>query len=50
MDKFSDLPMDFADASLVLAAEILGTSKVFTLDSDFTIYRINGRKAFEIIP
>jgi predicted nucleic acid-binding protein len=50
MEKYKDIPMDFADASLVAAAERLGTNKIFTLDSDFYIYRINGRKHFEIIP
>jgi len=50
MKKYRDVPMDFADASLVAAAEALGTNKIFTLDSDFNIYRMNGRKHFEIIP
>ena len=50
MEKYKDIPMDFADASLVAAAERLGTNRIFTLDSDFYIYRINGRKHFEIIP
>lgn len=50
MEKYKDTPMDLADASLVVAAEILGTNKIFTLDSDFNVYRINGRKHFEIIP
>lgn len=50
MEKYKDIPMDFADASLVAAAEKLGTNRIFTLDSDFYIYRINGRKHFEIIP
>ena len=42
--------MDFADASLVAAAEALNTNKIFTLDSDFNIYRINDKTPFEIIP
>jgi predicted nucleic acid-binding protein len=50
MEKYKDRPMDLADASLVVASEILGTNKIFTLDSDFSVYRINGRKHFEIIP
>ncbi len=50
IEKYRDVPMDFADASLVVAAEALRTQKIFTLDSDFTIYRINGRTSFEIIP
>jgi len=50
MTKYGDVPMDFADASLVVTAEDLGTNRIFTLDSDFTVYRINRRKSFEIIP
>jgi predicted nucleic acid-binding protein len=50
MTKYSDLPMDFADASLVAVAERMGLSRVFTLDrSDFSVYRRNGRSPFEII-
>jgi len=49
MVKYQDTPMDLADASLVVVAEALGTNKIFTLDSDFNVYRINGRKPFEII-
>lgn len=50
MDKYQDTPMDFADASLVASAENLKTNRIFTLDSDFRVYRINGRESFEIIP
>ena len=32
MEEYADLPMDFADASLIAAAETLGTLKIFTLD------------------
>jgi predicted nucleic acid-binding protein len=40
METYSDHPMDLADASLVVAAESLGTRKVFTVDrNDFEIYR-----------
>jgi hypothetical protein len=41
MERYSNVPMDFADASLVVAAETLNARKVFTIDrKDFTIYRI----------
>lgn len=41
MDKYRDLPMDFADATLIVVAENLKTDKVFTLEiNDFRIYRI----------
>src|SRR6185437_9663131 len=39
MEKYQDTPMDLADASLVTVAETLNTRQIFTLDSDFRIYR-----------
>jgi predicted nucleic acid-binding protein len=48
--KYGDVPMDFTDATLVVLAEELGTDLVFTLDRDFTVYRIRGRKPFRIAP
>ena len=42
--------MDFADSTLVVLAEDLNTDLVFTLDRDFQIYRIRGRKRFRILP
>lgn len=50
MEKYQDLPMDLADASLVTAAERLGTNRVFTTDRHFHAYRIEGRHAFEVVP
>jgi hypothetical protein len=50
MAKYDDLPMDYADATLVVIAEELGTTKVFTTDRDFEVYRAGGRKHFEILP
>jgi predicted nucleic acid-binding protein len=41
MEIYADHPMDLADASIVVAAELLGTRKVFTLDrKDFETYRV----------
>ena len=41
MEQYADHPMDLADASVIAAAEILQTRKVFTLDKgDFAAYRI----------
>jgi uncharacterized protein len=41
MDLYGDHPMDLADASLVAAAEALGTRRVFTIDrNDFETYRV----------
>ena len=49
--QYDDLPMDFADATLVVLAEQLGTDTVLTTDRrDFEVYRIGGRKRFRILP
>ncbi|TKB79691.1 MAG: PIN domain-containing protein [Nitrospira sp.] len=41
MEQYGDHPMDLADASLIVAAESLRITKVFTLDlADFRRYRI----------
>lgn len=50
MERYSDRPMDLADATLVALAEELGVKRIFTLDSDFGIYRIHGRAHFELLP
>ena len=50
MDKYHDRPMDLADASIVAAAERLGTRQVFTLDNDFRIYRLADGSALELVP
>lgn len=50
MDRYADRPMDLADATLVALAEERGYRKVFSLDSDFHIYRIRGRQRFDVVP
>jgi predicted nucleic acid-binding protein len=54
MERYSDPPMDLADASLVTAAESLETRRIFTIDrSDFSTYRIrrgHRYQTFEILP
>lgn len=50
MNRYADLPMDFADATLIVLAERLGCTSVFTLDRrDFAAYRV-GRRALRVIP
>jgi hypothetical protein len=50
MRKYADLPMDFADATLVQAAMRHRLREIFTLDTrDFSVYRIGPRKSFNII-
>ena len=46
MKKYHDLPMDFADASVVLACEKLETVNVATLDRDFEVYRYLDKTRF----
>ncbi len=51
LKKYRDLPMDFADATLVALGEQLETNLVFTLARrDFSVYRLNNRTSFEIFP
>lgn len=49
MEKYSDRPMDLADASLVAVAESRSIRRVFTIDSDFHIYRLSDGTALEIV-
>lgn len=50
MAKYEDLPMDLADATLVAVAEDRGDRRVFTLDRHFQIYRLHGRRRFDVVP
>ena len=50
VERSADLPMDLPDATLVAVAEERGDRRVFTLDSDFQVYRLHGRQRFEIVP
>lgn len=51
MIKYSDLPMDFADASLVCLAADSGILDIFTLDrKDFSIYRTANNQGLKIHP
>jgi hypothetical protein len=51
MEKYEDIPMDFADATLVSLAEEIDVVEVFTLDRrGFSTYRIRGKTAFKIRP
>jgi predicted nucleic acid-binding protein len=42
--KYSNLPMDFADATLVVAAEKTGIREIISIDSDFDVYRLPGKE------
>ena len=47
--RYTDVPMSLADACLVRLAELYPQSPVLTLDSDFAIYRKNGRQVISMI-
>jgi predicted nucleic acid-binding protein len=46
-EKYRDMPADFADVSLVAMAERLDISRVASVDRDFAIYRMVGKRRFE---
>lgn len=50
MEKYADQPMSLADATLVALAEERDERRIFTLDADFQVYRLNGRRRFEVVP
>ena len=48
MQKYADLPMDLADASMVLLAEALGHGRILSTDQrDFNTYRWKNHQPFE---
>ena len=48
-EKYADVPMSVADASLVRMAEVHDRSPVLTLDADFRRYRKHGRQVIPLI-
>ncbi len=50
MNKYQDLPMDLADASLVALADSIDEPRIFTLDRHFRIYRFRARRGFDVVP
>ena len=50
MARYRNVPMDFADATLVLLASRLRMTAVCTLDRrGFRTYRIGSRKSFDLV-
>ncbi|MBN4069108.1 PIN domain-containing protein [Beggiatoa alba] len=47
--KYSDLPMDFADACLVFLGDKLNINSIVTIDRDFDVYRLKGKRPFTIL-
>jgi predicted nucleic acid-binding protein len=49
MHRYASVPMSFADACLVRMSELWPDAPVFTLDSDFRVYRRNKRQSLPLI-
>jgi predicted nucleic acid-binding protein len=50
MKKYSDSPMDFADATLALLADETGHDQILTLDlRGFRTYRLRGTRRFRLV-
>lgn len=50
MEKYANLPMDLADASLIILSENLGHGRILTVDQrDFAIYRWKNKYSFNNI-
>lgn len=47
--RYDNVPASLADACLVRMSEMHPASRVFTLDSDFHIYRQHGRRVIPLI-
>ncbi len=48
-ERYDKVPASLADACLVRMSELYERSRVFTLDSDFQIYRRHGRKVIPML-
>jgi uncharacterized protein len=50
MEKYADLPMDYADATLILLAERFGAFDLLTLDRrGFNVFRSSRGKRFSLV-
>jgi predicted nucleic acid-binding protein len=49
LEKYRDLPMDFADACLVRMTELHDDCAVWTTDGHFRFYRRHGRKSIPFL-
>lgn len=47
--RYRNVPMSLADACLVRMSELHDRSSVFTADSDFKVYRRNGRQTIPLL-
>ncbi len=49
LKKYQDMPMSLADACMVRMAEVFDHHCIFTLDSDFIVYRKHSRAPLKLI-
>jgi uncharacterized protein len=49
IQRYRDVPISLADACLIRMAELEADSVVFTIDTDFRVYRRNGRQVIPLI-
>lgn len=49
LSKYADRPISLADACLIRSAELFDEPRILTFDTDFDVYRWNGRRKFEPI-
>lgn len=49
MQQYQNVPMDLADASLVAVAESRAMQELFTIDSDFYIYRLANGSVLNVL-
>jgi len=50
MDKYADIPMDFADGIVVVSADVMQVDTVFTIDKHFYAYRKSNGSPFRVVP
>ena len=51
MKKYADLPMDYADATIVCLSTETGMQNVVTFDKrDFSVYKLPKKKSFCVMP
>ncbi len=50
IERYDDLPCDYADATLIALANVLDVRDIATMDErDFSIYRLNRSRSFKLI-
>jgi hypothetical protein len=49
IQRYANVPMSLADACLVRMSELVPNCVIFTLDSDFRIYRRHGRQKIPLL-